>query len=414
MSFNPRPRATRSVGGSLNILAVGPLPYVHDGVRSFDFGLTVFNGEMFLALAQRGHRVRVISQTPVADENGRRNSFGSGIPNFAVEPFALEFRTARKPPSPADLAKTRAQLEPIFERMVAQERPDVIIAGAESMSWHLAGLGERHRLPSLLIAHGSPTASLREGIYPEETTSALIAHIRRMTSIVCVAQHLADVLNSFGIDNVRTIPNAADTERFRPQRKSPSLLAQHQIEPQQPVVAHVSTFHNSKGLADIVASAEFVLKSNPRVVYLIIGGGPERGAMEQLCRDKGIEGSFRFAGTLEHHRMPEYLNLADIVVHPSLREGCPFIYRETQACGRVLLASDIAAAREAIVDGETGRLFRTGNVSDLADKTIALIGDPAARARIGVRARSAAEQWSREHWVDEYVEALRECALALA
>jgi len=398
----------------LNILAVGPMPLLRDGVRSFDFGGSVFNAEMLPSLAGLGHRVRMIAEAPVAYDDGHWSVFGSGIPNLIVEPFALEFRTARKPPSPADLAKTRAQLEPIFERMVTQERPDIVIAGSESMSWYLAGLCERHRLPSLLISHGSPTAGLRNGIYPESVSRELVAHLRRMSAIVTVAQHLADVLYSYGLTNIHTIPNAADTDRFRPQPKDQSLLAQLQIDSEQPVVAHVSTFNNSKGLSDIVASAEIVLKSNPRVIYLIVCGGPERFAMEQLGRDKKIEGSFRYVGSIEHRLMPEYLNLADIVVHPSLREGCPFIYRETQACGRVLLASDIAAAREAIDDGETGVLFRAGDVRDLADKTLSIAGDSACRSRIGTRARLAAERWDQMSWVEEYEDALGKTALIAA
>jgi glycosyltransferase involved in cell wall biosynthesis len=56
--------------------------------------------------------------------------------------------------------------------------------------------------------------------------------------------------------------------------------------------------------------------------------------------------------------MPDYINLADIVVMPSAAETQALVYLETQACARLLLASDIPGAREVIVDGETGLLFR--------------------------------------------------------
>ena len=50
---------------------------------------------------------------------------------------------------------------------------------------------------------------------------------------------------------------------------------------------------------------------------------------------------------------------------PSESEAFPLVYLETQACGRLLLASDIPAGREVVVPGDNGLLFRTGDVADL-------------------------------------------------
>jgi phosphatidyl-myo-inositol alpha-mannosyltransferase len=63
------------------------------------------------------------------------------------------------------------------------------------------------------------------------------------------------------------------------------------------------------------------------------------------------------------------------------------VYLETQSCGRVILASDIAAAREVITDGETGVLFRMGDAADLAAGMLRLTNDAELRAIIGRRAR---------------------------
>jgi glycosyltransferase involved in cell wall biosynthesis len=86
--------------------------------------------------------------------------------------------------------------------------------------------------------------------------------------------------------------------------------------------------------------------------------------------------------------VPSYLNLADMVVIPSESEGLARVYVETQSCGRVLVASDIPAAREVIVDGETGLLFRLGDVADATAKTLPLAAAPELRAAIGQKARA--------------------------
>jgi glycosyltransferase involved in cell wall biosynthesis len=106
--------------------------------------------------------------------------------------------------------------------------------------------------------------------------------------------------------------------------------------------------------------------------------------------------------------MPQYLNLADIVVLPSEREGAPLVYREAQACGRVLLASDIPAAYEAIVDGETGLLFRLGDTEDLAAKALSVIENRTLRQAIGEKARAAVASQTLDRWVNAYVEVFRQ------
>ena len=144
---------------------------------------------------------------------------------------------------------------------------------------------------------------------------------------------------------------------------------------------------------DIVGSAEQVLRHNPDVVYVIVGDGPSKAVMEECCRQRGILGNFRFVGWVEYTSMPAYLNLADIVVMPSEAEALALVYLEAQARGRLLLASDIPAARELVQDGQTGLLFRMGDVDDLAAQTLRAAGDADPRAAIGRRAR----EWVRTH-----------------
>jgi len=81
---------------------------------------------------------------------------------------------------------------------------------------------------------------------------------------------------------------------------------------------------------------------------------------------------------------------------PSEFEGRSLVYLEKQACGRVLLASDIPSAREVVVDGETGVLFRTGDVANLAARLLEILGDARLREAIGRQARPVAERYALE------------------
>src|SRR4029434_2172973 len=117
---------------------------------------------------------------------------------------------------------------------------------------------------------------------------------------------------------------------------------------------------------DIVRSARDVLRRNPRVLYLIVGEGMSREKIGGLAAQCGVIERFRFQPFVDNAVMPRYMNLADLVVMPSEREGLSRVYLEAQACAKTLLASDIPGAREAVTHGETGLLFRRGDIDDLA------------------------------------------------
>src|SRR5581483_1724901 len=225
---------------------------------------------------------------------------------------------------------------------------------------------------------------------------------RLVDLFVPVARHLGRALGELGFTRARVAENVTDARRFVPAAKDPALLRALGIAGEAVVVAHVSNLKDVKRPLDVVASAARTLRERADLVYLVVGDGPGRAAMEEACARAGVAEHFRFTGWVEHTRIPAHLNLADVVVMPSESEGRALVYLETQACGRVLLASDILAAREVIADGETGVLFGKGDGEALAAKTLALAADPELRFAIVARARRAVAGQTIEGLVDEY------------
>lgn len=66
--------------------------------------------------------------------------------------------------------------------------------------------------------------------------------------------------------------------------------------------------------------------------------------------------------------------------------------REAMATGCCILGADVAPVREFVADGETGRLAPFLDHERLADEAVALLGDDAARVRLGGAARAWAER----------------------
>jgi phosphatidylinositol alpha-1,6-mannosyltransferase len=263
------------------------------------------------------------------------------------------------------------------------------------------------RLPAVLVAHGVTTSAMQADDYPPAAAQRLRDSLVAVEHIVAVAHHLAADLARLGAARLTMISNVVDAAVFAPRPAAAALRRELAIDGDAPVVGHASNLTDHKRAADLIAALPHLLAAQPRAVVLIIGDGAERANLLQQVDAAGVRASVRFLGAVAHARMPELLNLCDVVVMPSLRETASLLYRETQACGRVLLSSDIAAAREAVVDGETGVLFPCGDRAALAAQLISLLGDAPRRRRIGAAARAAAQALDHDAWVCAYADVLQ-------
>ncbi|MFI5365317.1 MAG: glycosyltransferase family 4 protein [Candidatus Binatia bacterium] len=365
----------------LNILYAGTLP-PHPG------GSAIVGAQLLTRLAEWGHTIRALAPiTAEALQAGDR--FTAAHPALQVRRFVVPFFESAPNNAPPESYRTceGRQVRDGLERLIAMERPDIIVIGRETFAFHVPDIAVQHGLPSVVLAHGATTTGMLMGTIPAAVAERLRAQCRRVQKIVLVAEHLAERYRHWGLSHCEVIQNGVDLAQFRPQPKDAALLRQLAIETDDVVVAHLSNMKDLKRPLDVVWSAMQALQQHPRLVYLIVGDGAFRGRMQEICRQERIDDRFRFVGWVEHEAVSDYINLADIVVMPSESEALALVYLETLACGRLLLASDIAAAREVIVDGENGWLFQKGDVDELAAKTVLAATHGDVRAAIGRRAR---------------------------
>jgi glycosyltransferase involved in cell wall biosynthesis len=293
--------------------------------------------------------------------------------------------------------RQRAAIQGLLPALIAQETPDVLFVGRETFVADVVDVARDHGIPCVLRLAGGTTLGLLNGAYPEALARELLDACRRVQRIVSPARHLAARAVALGLTDVVVILNAIDTELFAPRPKSPTLLRALGIPDDAVVVAHLSNLKPIKRSLDVVSSAREALPRDPRLLYMIVGDGAARPALEAACRRAGIQERVRFVGWVDYPAVPDYVNLADVVVMPSEDEALARVYLETQACGRLLLASDIPAAREVVVEGETGLLYRSGDIADLTRQTLRAAANAGLRAAIGGKAR---EQAQRHRLVD--------------
>jgi len=395
MAQAPHLRGVLPASDRLDVLALAPLPCRSNGRVAFQLGGSLYCVWLLEALANLGHRVRALAVSPTRSDALQPGELGAGV---SVDWFAVEPLDTLQPPHAGDVRKRRTQFEAALDGALTAGRPDIVILGNEHHAWYAADVCRERGLPIVLVSHGVPTAALPTGIYPRPALRALVDHLAKVDLIVTVAQHLEETLRGLGLTRIRTIRTGIDTDLFSPRRGDPALLEVHGIDPDRLVVGFFAHIRSEKRLADLVASASIVLRTEPRFLYLVVGDGPCRQAAAELVAEKGLGDSVRFVGELDHSDVSAHMALCDVVALTSEREGCPLVCLEAQASGLALIAPGIPAGRELVDDGGTGLLFRLGDVADLAEKTLALARDEALRRSLGRNARAAALTNTAEHW----------------
>jgi len=388
------------VSAPLNLVYVGTWP-PHPG------GSAISASQLMLGLVATGSRVRALA--PITPDAAPSDDGGAARPGLAVQRFEVPyFETSPNVPAPAAYRRQEGeQVRSMLTALIERERPDAVVIGRETFAWHVPDVAARFGVPSLLRFGGGVTNAILSGAYPEAMGRTLFEAFHRMALIVVQARYLADALGRLGFRHVSVVPNAVDLRQFAPRPKSERLLHELAIGHEDIVVAHVSNLKDVKRPLDLVDSAELAVPADPRLLYLVVGDGPCREAMERACVARGVAHRFRFVGWVDYARIPEFLSLADIVAMPSEHEQQARVYLETQACARLLLASDIPGAREVVTDGETGLLFCKGDPADLAAKTLRAAADPRLRADIGNRARAQVGRHALDTAVSAYATALR-------
>ena len=105
-------------------------------------------------------------------------------------------------------------------------------------------------------------------------------------------------------------------------------------------------------------------------------------------RASGLAERVEFRGFREDI-WPELASL-DVLVHASvIPEPFGTVVLEGMAAGLAVIAPDEGGPASVVADGETGRLFRSGELDSLAAAMRALRDDPLERERLGAAARGA-------------------------
>jgi glycosyltransferase involved in cell wall biosynthesis len=141
---------------------------------------------------------------------------------------------------------------------------------------------------------------------------------------------------------------------------------------------------------------------------MIVGDGDSRKELENLAVKLGIDGSVTFTGYIGDEEKAVAIQRMHLIVNTSSKEGWGLTVLEANACGIPVIASDVPGLRDAVVNGETGMLYRFGNVGELAAKIVGLLKDDQLRLSFSEGARKFAGEFSWDRSADRLLQKIEQ------
>lgn len=327
-------------------------------------GSGVIATELGLALAKKGHQVHFITYKIPA----RLNGFQENV--FFHEVVATNYPLFEFTPYDSALASKLVDV-------VKHERLDIL---------HV-----HYAIPHAAVAYLAKQILLTEGIYiPVITTLhgtdiTLVGKDRAMAPVVTFSINKSDgvtavsnslkqeTLDLFPItQEIKVIHNFIDFKRFQRLDKDHFRKA---IAPNgEKIITHTSNFRRVKRVEDVVEVFRIISAEMPAKL-LLIGDGPQRQMLEDMCRNYNIYDQVRFLG--KQDAIEEILAISDLFIMPSESESFGLAALEAMACEVPVISTNVGGIPELNIHGVTGYLSKVGDVKDMAANSLRLLKDEA-------------------------------------
>jgi len=353
-------------------------------------GSGVVATELGLGLAKQGHQVHFITyQRPARLTSFHENVFFHEVSSMAYPLFEY---------SPYETALTSKLVDVIsFEKLdilhVHYAIPHAAVAFMAKQILASRGI----HIPVVTTLHGTDITLVGN----DKSFSPVVEFsINNSDGVTAVSEYLRrETCNLFNINkDIKVVYNFIDFERFKKTDKEHFKKA---IAPEgEKILIHTSNFRKVKRVQDVIKVFKNV-HDKIDAKLLLIGDGPERQSLENLCREMGLCEDIRFLG--KQDAVEELLSLADVFIIPSENESFGLAALEAMACQVPVISSDVGGLTEVNDDGITGFVCKVGDTDTMAEKCLEILKDEETHDRFKKNALARAQEFNLDKILPQYV-----------
>lgn len=325
-------------------------------------GSGVVATELGKSLAQKGHKIHFITYSqPVRLGSFRENIFYhevrvSDYPLFDYEPYETVLASKI-----VDVVKYEG-LDVLHVHYAIPHASAAFMARAILSS-------EGIEIPFVTTLHGTDITLVGKDPSFEPVITFCL---NESDAVTAVSESLkSDTYKHFRTKReIHVIPN------FVPVRKERNDVS-HEIRRRyapddEPILCHISNFRKVKRVEDVMQVFAKVNAVKPSRM-LMVGDGPERFRLEQLCRDLNLCDRVMFLGKVRD--TDHVLEISDLFILPSETESFGLAALEAMAVGVPVISSNTGGIPEVNIHGETGFTSNVGDVDEMAKNALVILKD---------------------------------------
>jgi len=311
----------------------------------------------------------------------------------------------------------------LFEKLNHEERFDIVHSQSTS-GYGFAGFCHEE-IPLILTFQGT---TLNEIISAVNTKSIkglikglyifyndiIISHnkdakitSKRASKIIAVSNELRDDLKKqYNIPDEKLIliQNGIDVDTFKPHLEVSSLKEKYQLQNKK-IILSIGVMTGQKGHNLLIRVMPELLKENKEIKLVLVGYGPVMENLKKMALELKVSDHVVFTGKVPHEELQFYYNIANVFVFPTLRvEAGPLVIPEAMACGKPVVASRIGGIPTIIENYIDGILIEPGNLRELKEKILEILGDEELARTLGKNARKKiVERYSVDRMVENTI-----------
>lgn len=233
--------------------------------------------------------------------------------------------------------------------------------------------------------------------------------INKSDAVTAVSESLKqDTFDHFNVNReIEVIPNFVCLDQYN-YNGSIKTIKNSFAPNNEKILIHISNFRKVKRTEDVIKVFNIVRKKIP-VKLLMVGDGPERHRLEELCRELQTCHLVKFLGKVKDTE--RILAASDLFILPSQSESFGLAALEAMAAKTPVISTNTGGIPEVNESGVSGFLSNVGDVEDMANNALKILNSEESLMKFKEGAYQQANKFDIKAILPQY-EALYEKVVA--
>lgn len=297
-------------------------------------------------LREKGHEVKVLSLS----EN--RKSYREGDDYYIASVDALIY---------PDMRLSMAVWDDLIEELV-DWKPDIAHIQTEfSAKWLAMKVVKKCEIPYVMTSHTNYEEYFKSKKINGTLSRLIIQTFERIVygkadTLIVPSYKIQELVEIYKVKcPVVVIPTGIELSNHpRIEEGKQELLGQLGIKNNNKILVTVSRISKEKNIDELIAFMPALLKKDPDVTLLIVGGGPHLDHLKKKVDSLGLRDNVRFTGMVPSEEVYKYYQLGNIFVSGSTFETQGLTYVEALANALPLVCREDKCLINIIEQGKNG------------------------------------------------------------